>query len=64
MEAAGITNKMIDMELQKVRGKKAVIKEEHKLKLKRRAKSKARKIGQMEQDLEAQGIKVNKETLR
>jgi len=64
MDEAGITDDMLATAIKKVRGKKTIIKEQHKLKAKRRAKSKLRSIGQMEQDLENQGIAVNKETLR
>jgi len=64
MDEAGITDDMLALAIKKVRGKKAILKEQHKLKSKRRAKSKLRKIGQMEQDLESKGIAVNKETLR
>lgn len=64
MEEAGITDDMLEDEIKHVRGKKAMIKEAHKMKLKRRAKSKLRKLGVMEQELEAKGIAVNKETLK
>ena len=64
MDEAGITDDMLQLAIKKVRGKKAILKEQHKLKAKRRAKSKLREIGTMEQDLEAKGIQVNKETLR
>lgn len=42
MDEAGITDDMLMEAVRKVRGKKAILKEQHKLKLKKRAKSKLR----------------------
>lgn len=47
-----------------MRGRKAVLKLQHKLKAKLRARSKNKKLAAMEEHLEKKGIKANLETLR
>ncbi len=63
-EEEGLTQGDMKRSLKEVRGKKTILKMQHKLKRNLRAKSKNRDIGEMEAHLESRGISVNKESLR
>lgn len=60
----GVTYDELKKALKEVRGKKAIIKLQHKLKKNLRARSKNKKLSDMEEHLEKKGIQVNKESLR
>jgi nucleolar GTP-binding protein len=59
----GVTKDDLDGAIKKVRGKITVLKMRHKLKSKQRAKSKIKDLGEMVEDLEDRGIKVNADSL-
>ena len=63
-EEDGVTRADLEKALKAVRGKKALIKLDHKLKKNLRARSKNKKLSDMEAHLESKGINVNKESLR
>ncbi|CDW88118.1 nucleolar gtp-binding protein 1 [Stylonychia lemnae] len=60
----GITYDDLKKALKEVRGKKAIFKLNHKLKKNLRARSKNKKLSDLEEHLEKKGIQVNKESLR
>jgi hypothetical protein len=60
----GITYSELKKALKEVRGKKTLLKLNHKLKKNLRARSKNKKLSDMEEHLEKKGIQVNKESLR
>jgi nucleolar GTP-binding protein len=60
----GVTYDEMKKALKEVRGKKAILKLNHKLKKNLRARSKNKKLSDMEEHLEKKGIQVNKESLR
>jgi nucleolar GTP-binding protein len=63
-EEEGLTSGDMKRSLKEVRGKKTILKMQHKLKRNLRAKSKNRDLADMEAHLESKGISVNKESLR
>lgn len=60
----GVTYDELKKVLKEVRGKKAILKLNHKMKKNLRARSKNKKLSEMEEHLEKKGIQVNKESLR
>lgn len=60
----GVTEADLKRALKDVRGKKVILKMKHKLKKNLRAKSKNKKLGDLEQHLESKGINANKESLK
>ena len=55
---------MLKDSLKAVRGKKAILKQRHKMKAKLRARPKNLKLSEVAAGMEAKGIDVSKETLR
>lgn len=60
----GIREEDLKRALKEVRSKKAILKLNHKMKKNLRARSKNKKLSEMEEHLEKKGIEVNKESLR
>lgn len=60
----GITEDDLQKALKEVRGKKTILKMKHKEKKNLRARSKIKKLADMEEHLESKGINFNKETLK
>lgn len=60
----GVTYDELKKALKEVRGKKSILKLKHKLKKNLRARSKNKRLADMEEHLERKGIQVNKESLR
>jgi ppGpp synthetase/RelA/SpoT-type nucleotidyltranferase len=60
----GVTYDELKKSLKEVKGKKAIIKLNHKLKKNQRAKSKNKKLSELEEHLEKKGIQANIESLR
>lgn len=60
----GVTQEELKNALKEVMGKKAILKLQHKMKKNLRARSKNKKLADMEEHFEKKGIDVNKESLR
>jgi hypothetical protein len=60
----GVTEDDLKRALKEVRGKKIILKMKHKLKKNLRARSKNKKLADLEDHLESKGIDVNKESLK
>lgn len=63
-EDESVTEDDLKKALKEVRGKKTILKMQHKLKRNLRARSKNKNLKDMEEFLESKGINVNKESLR
>ena len=63
-DSDGVTEADLRRVLKEVRGKKAIIKMEHKMKKNLRARSKNKKLEDLEEHLEKKGINANIDSLR
>lgn len=63
-DSDGVTEEELRKALKEVRGKKAIFKLQHKMKINLRARSKNKKLGAFEELLEKKGIDANLDSLR